>query len=497
MSKLRNILLASIALITISGFSPSYPQTRKTQRTQSKNKQAVKITAQKIENDIVGKTTDNASWRFDKNEPRKITIGESRYGNPYATIIVTIETEGFAGYLFLVPLKGYANGKLRLHYEWITNEWILLKVENLTFKIIRTEAIVPKTPPIPEKSPIEKEVKRKLEATFKKYPNPNPKEGLPKAEVTYLVLGDVFEYENNMKLFEFTDFHIDISGNATSSSDIELLNGIDWEWKGSGRTTAKAVRKWDDKLQTWGSYKKNPDFDCGITATKQRGKDYEITPLRCIPGNITAFVLSQEVINVLERKEINFDEFVDRTKIELGNINLAKAKEIANDIMSRTFRRCNNNLWYTSAGFQISTREARHDFRVIYQIEDLKPRIVENRLESDRLKEAKGWSGTIAFTVTSFRIYYPYQFGYYSTLIEKGWTEKLKGNLFREIVISKFGDEWFVGTFSKESQKWVPNSLKFRSEWIVPPDGSTFLDNPEQPDCSTVNKMLASNPVSQ
>lgn len=499
MSKLRNILLTSIALITICWVSPSYPQTGKTQRTQSKNKQSVKITSQKIEKDIVGKTTDDSIWRFEKNEPRKITVLESKYGNPYATVIVNVETEGFAG-VVIYALRGYANGKLRLHYEWITNEWILVKVENLTFKIIRTEAIVPKTPATPKKSPIEKEIKRKLEATFLKYPNPNSKEGLPKAEVTYLALGDVFEYENNMRLFEITDFRIDVSGNAVSSSDIERGNGIDWEWKGGGRTTAKAVREWDDKLKTWGSYK-NPDFDCGITATKQKGKDYEITPLRCIPGNITAFVLSQEVINFLERREVNFDEFADRTKIEFGNINLKQAKQIKEAIISRIFRQCSDGKWYTSSmGLYGSSNPGwENETTLIHQLETLKVGFNWNNYK--RIPNSV-WEGEIEFAATTHHIY---EFNSPSWVKQVGDAELGSLHLYNE------NNSWFVGIYGYRTNKSsfgdLPTQKWDENIWVITKGGALFRF-PQRiggygsaqlrpTDCATVNKMLASNPVSQ
>lgn len=90
------------------------------------------ITVPDIEKNIVGRDTGEglAAWKFDANEPRDITIIESKYKGDKATLIVNINTRSAPGSF----LRATANGKLRLHYEWITNEWTLVKVENLDFK---------------------------------------------------------------------------------------------------------------------------------------------------------------------------------------------------------------------------------------------------------------------------------------------------------------------------------------------------------------------------
>ena len=81
------------------------------------------ITLESIQKDIVGRNTGEGlmSWIFDKNVPREISILESKYEGDKATIIIDMKTQEAAG-------------KLRLHYEWIADEWNLIRVENLTFK---------------------------------------------------------------------------------------------------------------------------------------------------------------------------------------------------------------------------------------------------------------------------------------------------------------------------------------------------------------------------
>jgi hypothetical protein len=90
------------------------------------------IILENIQNDIVGKITgeDNMPWIFAENEPREISIVESKYEGDKATIIIDMTTQSAPGAL----MREKRAGKLGLHYEWITNEWNLIRVENLTFK---------------------------------------------------------------------------------------------------------------------------------------------------------------------------------------------------------------------------------------------------------------------------------------------------------------------------------------------------------------------------
>lgn len=75
----------------------------------------------------MGKNTGEglASWEFEKDEPRTISLVEEEYEGDKATIIIDMQTEGS---------ESTMAGKLRLHYEWIADEWNLVRVENLTFK---------------------------------------------------------------------------------------------------------------------------------------------------------------------------------------------------------------------------------------------------------------------------------------------------------------------------------------------------------------------------
>lgn len=90
-----------------------------------------KITIENIQKDIVGKSTDEGlmSWKFAENEPREISIIEIKYDGDKATVIIEMKSQ----YVSFGKIIKRA-GKLRLHYEWIVNEWNIIRVENLTFK---------------------------------------------------------------------------------------------------------------------------------------------------------------------------------------------------------------------------------------------------------------------------------------------------------------------------------------------------------------------------
>lgn len=85
-----------------------------------------------IQRDIVGRNTGEGlmSWTFVREEPREISIIESKFNGDAAIVIVDVTTEDVDGMFGKMKMAG----KLRLHYEWIGGEWNLVRVENLTFK---------------------------------------------------------------------------------------------------------------------------------------------------------------------------------------------------------------------------------------------------------------------------------------------------------------------------------------------------------------------------
>jgi serine/threonine protein kinase len=91
------------------------------------------ITLEKVKKDIVGKSTDEQNpWKFSVRERREITPLEAQYEDDRATLYINVVSNNDNE----IVKRGRWAGKLRLHYEWISNEWILMRIENLTFREI-------------------------------------------------------------------------------------------------------------------------------------------------------------------------------------------------------------------------------------------------------------------------------------------------------------------------------------------------------------------------
>ncbi len=103
------------------------------------------ITTSMIEKDIIGKVIRGIvyergmgiNWRFDKEESRTIAILEANYQENKAVLIINIEARGVVKGFFGRTHVAELSGRIRLHYEWIVDQWNLLKVENLTFKVVK------------------------------------------------------------------------------------------------------------------------------------------------------------------------------------------------------------------------------------------------------------------------------------------------------------------------------------------------------------------------
>ena len=93
-----------------------------------------KVTLGAIQKDVVGKSIDmgSASWLFENGESREISIIESKYSRDKATIVIDTKTQSVPDLFGVTRMAG----KIRLYYEWIANEWNLIRMESLTFKEI-------------------------------------------------------------------------------------------------------------------------------------------------------------------------------------------------------------------------------------------------------------------------------------------------------------------------------------------------------------------------
>ncbi|MGH9945025.1 MAG: hypothetical protein ACRD9R_21965 [Pyrinomonadaceae bacterium] len=101
------------------------------------------ITAETIRRDINGErvevppsdgSPESPSWRFERHEPKEVSIIDQRLEGDTATIEIDMRTG--SGPRAEKPKK--LSGRLRLHYKlekgWALRQWEIVALENLSFK---------------------------------------------------------------------------------------------------------------------------------------------------------------------------------------------------------------------------------------------------------------------------------------------------------------------------------------------------------------------------
>ena len=92
-------------------------------------------TIQDVERDLIGKTAVNSvtadSWTFEANQKFTIKIVDIQKDGKKANVVVEMVTQ--APPIIRDGVKKGA-GRLRLHYEYGADRWMLMEVESLTFK---------------------------------------------------------------------------------------------------------------------------------------------------------------------------------------------------------------------------------------------------------------------------------------------------------------------------------------------------------------------------
>ena len=105
--------------------------------------QRPEVTVAKILTDIVGqqiRVTDAAGeaqpmdWMFEENEPKHAEILEQQAKDNSIALIIQMSTGGAPG---SDDANVQLTGRLRLHYEWDGRDWILRRIENVTFRYSR------------------------------------------------------------------------------------------------------------------------------------------------------------------------------------------------------------------------------------------------------------------------------------------------------------------------------------------------------------------------
>jgi hypothetical protein len=102
--------------------------------------QKTEITVAKVLKDIIGKqvqATDAAgqaqpmSWTFEENEPKQVEILERQAKDNDIALIIQMSTSGAPG---SQDANVQLTGRLRLHYQWNNQDWILGRIDNVTFR---------------------------------------------------------------------------------------------------------------------------------------------------------------------------------------------------------------------------------------------------------------------------------------------------------------------------------------------------------------------------
>lgn len=149
----RIILSAVILVAFASACSPESPDAAQPPQTRSEPRsgdslpvqltQKADITVAKILADIVGKqvrVNDAAGeaqpmdWKFEEDEPKQAEILERQEKDNSIALVVQMNTGGAPG---SEDANVQLAGRLRLHYEWNGREWILRRIENVTFRYSR------------------------------------------------------------------------------------------------------------------------------------------------------------------------------------------------------------------------------------------------------------------------------------------------------------------------------------------------------------------------
>ena len=105
--------------------------------------QRPEITVEKILTDVVGKNVtvpDVASesqpmdWVFEASEPKNAEILERKANDKSISLVVQMNTGGAPG---SDDANVQLSGKLMLLYEWNGQDWILRRIQNMTFRYTR------------------------------------------------------------------------------------------------------------------------------------------------------------------------------------------------------------------------------------------------------------------------------------------------------------------------------------------------------------------------
>ena len=90
------------------------------------------FTDRKIGEDLLGKRIGR--WRIDRNEIRSIDVVEVEQGRSEARVVIDLEVRSVENLGFYRKYST-SEGRLRLSYELIADEWSIVDIQDLSFKI--------------------------------------------------------------------------------------------------------------------------------------------------------------------------------------------------------------------------------------------------------------------------------------------------------------------------------------------------------------------------
>lgn len=101
------------------------------------------ITVDKVLADIVGKNVmaqdvageaQPMEWMFEQDEPKSAEILEQKASDKGVSLVIQMNTSGAPG---SDDANVQLSGKLMLSYEWDGRDWILRRIQNMTFRYTR------------------------------------------------------------------------------------------------------------------------------------------------------------------------------------------------------------------------------------------------------------------------------------------------------------------------------------------------------------------------
>lgn len=278
---------------------------------------------------------------------------------------------------------------------------------------------------------------------------------LPFKTFLYLII-----QENEPVLIRLADFQWVSSGDERKSTFEEEVNGLNWEWAGEASVAFRGHWKWDERAGQWGKYFDNPSQSakCRTSFSKQKGKDLEMSPLKCnLYGSYDSYSslwgkstsIKDSDVSELENRQIEFGDFLVKAKIKQGDTDLAEGKNIADQVVNRIFNKCSDEKYYTSS--VEGNLMASYGDREFNQFPDSEIWTIH---QFEGFKYSFDYKYKLRLLSVSHRNY-----GYGGAFFKQGWSRTHDENLLSDIQLVKDGNDWFVIPL-RGVASYMPNNIR-------------------------------------